>query len=332
MDFFVWNKFIWFTLNPEGGVSSLHTLWKGSISFGLVNVPIKMHAATETQEFHFNYLHEACHNRVRYIKKCPHCDVEVKPEEIVKGYEYEKERYVILEDEDLAAIEQPMSRSIDIFNFIDIKEVDPIYFQKSYYLTPEDTAQKAYRLLYQAMSDTGKIAIARFTMRSKQYLACLRSLKDGLVLETMYYPAEIRNLEVTWDKVTPTETEIAMARQLIDNLAVPFEPENYRDELHEQVREMIERKVAGESFKFTAAPEPGKVVDLMEALRASLAVTEQEKGKPLSTVEDEEKQKQAVNYVNAVNSAKEEPMTDEPIKEKSTLTPRRRRVSRAKGA
>ncbi|AHF07543.1 Ku protein [Desulfitobacterium metallireducens] len=310
----------------------MHTLWKGSISFGLVNVPIKMHAATETQEFHFNYLHEACHNRVRYIKKCPHCDVEVKPEEIVKGYEYEKERYVILEDEDLAAIEQPMSRSIDIFNFIDIKEVDPIYFQKSYYLTPEDTAQKAYRLLYQAMSDTGKIAIARFTMRSKQYLACLRSLKDGLVLETMYYPAEIRNLEVTWDKVTPTETEIAMARQLIDNLAVPFEPENYRDELHEQVREMIERKVAGESFKFTAAPEPGKVVDLMEALRASLAVTEQEKGKPLSTVEDEEKQKQAVNYVNAVNSAKEEPMTDEPIKEKSTLTPRRRRVSRAKGA
>lgn len=277
----------------------MHTLWKGSISFGLVNVPIKMHAATESKEFHFNYLHAACHNRLRYIKKCPHCDVEVKPEEIVKGYEYERDQYVILEDEDLALLEQPMNRSIDILNFIDIKEIDPIYYQKSYYLTPEDTAQKAYRLLYQAMTDTGKAAIARFTLRSKQYLACLRSLDEGLVLETMYYPAEIRKLEVTWDKVIPTDTEITMARQLIENLAVPFEPEKYRDELHEQVREMIERKVAGETFKVTAAPETGKVVDLMEALRASLAITEQEKGKP---------------------------------EEKSTLTPRRRKVKRATGA
>lgn len=310
----------------------MHTLWKGSISFGLVNVPIKMHAATESREFHFNYLHEPCHNRVRYIKKCPHCDVEVKPEEIVKGYEYEKDQYVILEEEDLKAIEQPMSRSIDILNFIDIKEVDPIYFQKSYYLSPEDTAQKAYRLLYEAMADTGKVAIARFTMRSKQYLACLRSLEDGLVLETMYYPAEIRNLEVTWDNVTPTETEIEMARQLIKNLAVPFEPEKYRDELHEQVREMIERKVAGESFKVAAAPEPGKVIDLMEALRASLAVTEQEKGKPSPVVEGEEKQQAEQEEPIQDKQTPEESIPNEPAQEKSTLTPRRRRVSRAKGA
>lgn len=337
MNLIVWNKFILFTLNAEGGVSSLHTLWKGSISFGLVNVPIKMHAATETKDFHFNYLHESCHNRVRYIKKCPHCDVEVKPEEIIKGYEYEKDQYVILEDEDLAALEQPMSRSIDILNFIDIKEVDPIYYQKSYYLTPEDTAQKAYRLLYQAMAETGKVAIARFTMRSKQYLACLRSLEEGLVLETMYYPAEIRNLEVTWDKVTPTDTEIAMARQLIENLAVPFEPDNYRDELHEQVREMIERKVAGETFKAVVTPEPGKVIDLMEALRASLAVTEQEKGKPESTEKGEDKVKQAEARSSDVKPMQEELngdelIQDEPTQEKSTLTPRRRRVSRAKGA
>lgn len=311
----------------------MHTLWKGSISFGLVNVPIKMHAATEPQEFHFNYLHEACHNRVRYIKKCPYCEVEVKPEEIIKGYEYEKDRYVILEDEDLAALEQPMSRSIDILNFIDIKEVDPIYYQKSYYLTPEDTAQKAYRLLCQAMSDTGKVAIARFTMRSKQYLACLRSLEEGLVLETMYYPAEIRNLEVTWDKVTPTETEIAMARQLIENLAVPFEPEKYQDELHEHVREMIERKVAGENFKAVAAvPEPGKVVDLMEALRASLSITEQKKGKPESMVKGEKQEKKVENHGKDEDQVQEAPSQDETTQEKSTLTPRRRRVNRAKGA
>jgi len=306
----------------------LHTLWKGSISFGLVNVPIKMHAATESQEFHFNYLHEACHNRVRYIKKCPHCDLEVKPEDLVKGYEYEKDQYVLLADKDLEALEQPMSRSIDILNFIDLKEVDPIYYQKSYYLTPEDTAQKAYRLLCQAMADTGKVAIARFTMRSKQYLACLRSFDEGLILETMYYPAEIRHLEVTWDKVTPTETEIAMAQQLIENLAVPFDPEMYRDELREQMREMIERKVAGETYKVIAAPEPGKVVDLMEALRASLAVTEQEKGKPELRVAANGKLDRTGDQGIETETTQVKPTNQE----KSTLTPRRRKASRAKGA
>lgn len=289
----------------------MHTLWKGSISFGLVNVPIKMHAATESQEFHFNYLHKTCHYRVRYLKTCPHCDIEVKPEEIVKGYEYEKDQYVILDEQDLAAIEQPISRSIDILNFIDLKEIDPIYFQKSYYLSPEETAQKAYRLLSQAMIETGKVAISRFTMRSKQYLACLRAFEEGLVLETMYYPAEIRQFDLDLAKVTPTDTEIALARQLIESLAVPFEPEKYRDELREQVKEMIERKIAGETYKVTAAPEPGKVVDLMEALRASLAATEQEKGKP------ELKPAEAA-----------EPEENEP----STLTPRKRRTKRAKGA
>lgn len=306
----------------------MHTLWKGSISFGLVNVPIKLHAATESQEFHFNYLHEACHHRVRYIKKCPHCDIEVKPEEIVKGYEYEKDRYVMIGDEDLEALEQPMSRSIDILNFINLQEVDPIYFQKSYYLSPEETAQKAYRLLCQAMAETGKVAMARFTMRSKQYLACLRTFEEGLVLETMYYPAEIRQLEVTWDKITPTDTEIAMARQLIESLAVPFEPEQYRDELREQMREMIEHKVAGETFKVVAAPAPGKVVDLMEALRASLAVTEKEKGKPetRAVADNQPDRHEEQNKETAV------PLPEEPPAEKSTLTPRRRRVSRAREA
>lgn len=257
-------------------VLKMHTLWKGSISFGLVNVPIKMHAATETKNFQFNYLHEDCHNRVRYIKKCPNCDVEVKGENLVKGYEYEKDHYVILEQDELASLEKATSRSIDILDFIDLKEIDPIYYQKSYYLSPEETAQKAYRLLCQAMADTGKVAIARLTMRSKQHLACLRVLNENImVLETMHYPDEIRNMEVNWDHVTPTETELAMARQLIENLATTFEPENYRDELREQMKELIEKKIAGESYKVTAPSEPGKVIDLMEALRASIALTEQ---------------------------------------------------------
>ncbi|GAB6154485.1 Ku protein [Desulfosporosinus burensis] len=255
----------------------MHTLWKGSISFGLVNVPVKMHAATESQEFKFNYLHKDCNRRIRSIKKCPTCDMEVETADLVKGFEYEKDRYVVLSEDDLASLEQPMSRSIDILDFINLPEIDPIYYQKSYYLSPEETAMKAYRLLCQAMEESGKVALARVTMRSKQHLACLRVFEKGLVMETMHYPKEIRHMDVVWDRVVPTETELTMARQLIDNLARPFEPEKYRDELHEQMVQLIESKVAGETYQVEAPVKGGKVVDLMEALRASIALTENEK-------------------------------------------------------
>lgn len=275
----------------------MHTLWKGSISFGLVNVPVKMHAATESQEFKLNYLHKECQNRIRSIKKCPTCNIEVDTADLVKGYEFEKDRYVVLNDEELASLEQPMSRSIDILDFIDLKEIDPIYYEKSYYLSPEETAQKAYRLLCQAMEESGKVALARVTMRSKQHLACLRVFEQGLVMETMYYPKEIRHMDAVGERVVPTEVELTMARQLIDNLARPFEPEKYRDELHEQLALLIESRVAGENFKVEVPAKGRKVVDLMEALRASIAVTEKEKGQL-----------------------------------KSSLTPRKRTNRRAKGA
>lgn len=258
----------------------MHTLWKGSISFGLVNVPVKMHAATESREFQFHYLHNACQRRIRYLKKCPQCDIEVGNDDLVKGYEYEKDRYVVLTDEDLASLEKPMNRSIDILDFVNLPDIDPVYYQKSYYLSPEETAMKAYRLLCQAMEETGKVALARVTLRSKQHLACLRVFEKGLVMETMYYPDEIRHLESTWDRVLPTETELTMAKQLIENLAKPFEPGKYHDEIREELASLIEHKVAGESFRIEPAPEPGKVVDLMEALRASIAMTEEKKGKP----------------------------------------------------
>ncbi|HEY8910556.1 MAG TPA: Ku protein [Desulfosporosinus sp.] len=285
----------------------MHTLWKGSVSFGLVNVPVKMHAATESQEFQFHFLHKDCHHRIRSIKKCPSCDQEVDAADLVKGYEYEKDRYVILNDEDLASMEQPMSRSIDILDFIDLKEIDPIYYQKSYYLSPEETAQKAYRLLCQAMEESGKVALARVTLRSKQHLACLRVFEQGLVMETMYYPKEIRHMDMDGERVIPTEAELTMARQLIDNLARPFEPEKYRDELHEQLALLIESKVAGENYDVKTPVKGRKVVDLMEALRESIALTEKEKGKL-------------------------EP--DLPIgeKPKSTLTPRKKTTRRSKEA
>ncbi|AFM42450.1 Ku protein [Desulfosporosinus acidiphilus SJ4] len=295
----------------------MHTLWKGSISFGLVNVPVKMHTATESQEFKFNYLHKDCQHRIRSIKKCPNCEKEVEMADLVKGFEYEKDRYVILEDEELAALEQPTSRSIEILDFINLSEIDPIYYDKSYYLSPEEAAQKAYRLLCQAMVESGKVALARVTMRSKQHLACLRVFEEGLVLETMHYPQEIRHMDATWGRIVPTETELSMARQLIDNLARPFEPEKYRDEVHEQVAEMIESKITGESFKVESPVKGGQVVDLMEALRASIALTEQEKEK-IETNPDVDNQEAASQ--------------SEERKPKSTLTPRKRTARRAKGA
>jgi len=333
----------------------MHTLWKGSISFGLVNVPVKMHAATESQEFKFNYLHQDCKNRIRSIKKCPTCDIEVGSDGLVKGFEYEKDRYVVLSEDDLATLEQPMSRSIDILDFINLPEIDPIYYQKSYYLSPEETAMKAYRLLCQSMEESGKVALARVTMRSKQHLACLRVFEKGLVMETMYYPKEIRHMDVVWDQVVPTEAELTMARQLIENLAHPFEPEKYHDELHEQMARLIESKVTGETYQVEPPAKGGKVVDLMEALRASITLTENEKGqlkakeeegpsKPIKSVKRvrADKPVKAVATGESVKTAEKDKESDpdkpsdtldKPIvKPKSTLTPRKRTTRRAKEA
>ena len=289
----------------------MQTVWKGSISFGLVNIPVKMHTATESKEFSFHYLHKDCHNRIRYIKKCPICEQEVSSQELEKGYEYEKDHYVVLTDEDFALLEQPMSRSIDILDFIDLKEVDPIYYQRSYYLTPEETAMKAYRLLFQAMQASGKVALARVTLRSKQHLACLRVFEQGLVIETMYYPEEIRHPNPVWERISPTETELTMARQIIENLARPFEPEQYRDEVQEQMAALIQSKVAGATFTVGAPAEGAKVIDLMEALRASIAMTDERKGRP---------------------AGGEQEADQEPANSPSTLTPRKRAARRAKGA
>ncbi|KGK90542.1 DNA repair protein [Desulfosporosinus sp. HMP52] len=312
----------------------MHTLWKGSISFGLVNVPVKMHAATEARDLKFNYLHKECKNRIRQIKKCPVCDLEVGSEDLVKGFEYEKDRYVVLDEKELASLEKPMSRSIDILDFINLPEIDPIYYQKSYYLSPEETALKAYRLLCQSMEESGKVALARVTLRSKQHLACLRVFENGLVMETMYYPQEIRHMDVVTDRVALTEAELTMARQLIENLARPFDPDKYHDELHEQMVGLIESKVTGETYQVETPSKGGKVVDLMEALKASIVLTGNEKSQSQPI-----KPNETISLINSVNDGDglEERNADNSQdkiinKPKSTLTPRKRTSRRAKEA
>ncbi len=260
----------------------MRTIWKGAISFGLVNVPVKLYTATETNDIKFNFLHAKCRTPIKYEKRCPVCDVVVPAEEIVRGYEYEKGRYIILNEADFAEIEIEQTRSVDIIDFVDLTEIDPIYFAKAYFLVPGDGGQKAYALLRQAMQDSGKIGIAKVVIRSKQHLAAVRVYKNCLAMETMYFPAEIRSpaaLPELEHEVKLSEHELRMAVELIENLAAEFDPGKYSDDHRQALLDIIEAKIAGKEVEgVEARPEAGKVIDLMEALRASINLAQQEKG------------------------------------------------------
>jgi DNA end-binding protein Ku len=251
------------------------TMWKGAISFGLVAIPIRMYPATEEKSLKFNQLHDKDHGRIKYLRVCSVCGEEVPFEHIVKGYEYEKGKYVILEDEDFDAVPVESSRAIDIIQFVDIEEIDPIYFQKSYYLVPEEVGVKAYALLRQAMSEDGRVGIAKVAIREKEHLAALRFKDDVFVMETMFWPDEIRaaEFEELDKKITVRPQEVQMARSLIENLTSEFDPAQFKDEYREALVDIVEKKVAGEEIERIEAPEETKVVDLMDALKASVEAT-----------------------------------------------------------
>jgi DNA end-binding protein Ku len=250
-------------------------MWKGAISFGLVTIPVSVYPATEEKTLRFNQLHDEDHGRIRYKRVCEVDEQEVSFDHIVKGYEYEKGKYVILTDEDFDAVPLESSRAIDIIQFVALEDIDPIYYQKTYYLIPEETGLKAYTLLRQAMAEDGRVAVAKVAIREKEHLCALRFKDDVMVLETMFWPDEIRAAdfeELDKDvKVRPQEVE--MARSLIDNLTQEFHPEEFRDEYREALLQIVEKKVAGEEIEIVHEAEPTKVVDLMEALKASVEQT-----------------------------------------------------------
>ena len=258
------------------------TMWKGAISFGLVTIPVSVYPATEEKSLKFNQLHDADGGRIRYKRVCSVDGEEVPFEHIVKGYEIEKDRYVLLEDEDFDAVPVESSRAIDIQQFVDLDEIDPIYFQKTYYLVPEETGVKAYRLLQEAMSENGKVGIAKVSFRDKEHLSALRFKDDVMVLETMYWPDEIRPAEfdeLEKDvKIRPQEVQ--MAQSLIENLSDEWDPSAFRDEYREALLEIVEKKAAGEEITVVEEAEPAKVVDLMEALKASVAAAKKGGAEP----------------------------------------------------
>lgn len=262
----------------------MHTMWKGTISFGLVNIPIKMFTATEDKDIKFRYLHKECNTPIKYKKKCETCDREISEDEIVKGYEYRPGQFIILNDEDFETIQtEANNKSIDILDFVNLVDIDPIYFDKSYYLSPQDTIGKAYNLLLTAMNNTNKIAIAKITIRNKQKLATIRVYNNVLVLETIFYPDEVRSTSLIpgmpLNKDVDTK-ELDIATKLIDNLSTDFDPNKYTDDYRNALQELIESKVNGKEIEIAPQAPKSNVLDLMEALQASLKET---KGKTVST-------------------------------------------------
>jgi DNA end-binding protein Ku len=258
-------------------------IWTGSISFGLVTVPVRLVSATKSQDVRFNQLEAATGSRIRYRRVSEQTGEEVPNDQIVKGYELENGHYVLLDNDELSALKPSASRMIEIEDFVDLSEIDPVYFEQPYFLVPDKDAAKAYRLLTQVMEDENKVAVGRFVLRSKEALVAIRPVDGMLCLETMRYADEVLAVdrEQIDSEAEPSERELDMARQLVNTLAGEFDPEKYRDEYREEVLALIEAKAAGEEIVAPATPEePAKVLDLMAALEASLARTGSKQSTP----------------------------------------------------
>jgi DNA end-binding protein Ku len=247
----------------------------GTISFGLVSVPVKLYTGTQSKNLSFNLLHGKDKSRLKQQYICGTCGAVVEREEMVRGYEYAKDQYAILSQEEIQALEQTSDQSIEIEEFIPIASIDPIYFEKTYLLGPDKGGAKAYRLLREAMSEAGKGAVAKFSTRGRQQLVLVREAQGGLMMHALFYADEVRDFSEIdrGESITLKAGEIQLAVQLIEQLgSATFDPAKYEDEYRKRALELIEQKVAGQEITLAPAQAPkGQIIDLMEALKASLA-------------------------------------------------------------
>jgi DNA end-binding protein Ku len=262
----------------------MHTVWKGSISFGLVNIPIKLHTATENKDIKLRQLHKECHTPISYEKVCEGCKKEVQNEDIVKAYEYSKNKFVVLDAEELERLKKENEdKAVEIIDFVKLEEIDPIYFERSYFMAPDSGGGKAYSLLRKALQESGKIGIAKIIIRSKEQLAIVRAFKEMLLMETIHFPDEVRSAEDVPNipsEQTVVQRELDTALMLVDQLTTAFDPEKYTDDYRTALMDLIEEKKASNqtvsaSEKQPAAPS--NVTDLMAALQASLDKTKKKK-------------------------------------------------------
>src|SRR2546423_522183 len=259
------------------------SIWTGAISFGLVNVPVKLYSAVSKKTVRFHQLHESDGVRIQQKRVCPADGEEVAWDDIVKGYEISPDRYVVVTSEELEALDPKKTKTIDIEEFVDLEDIDPLYYDHPYYLLPGQGAAKPYKLLADAMKDAGKVAIARVVIRTKEQLVAIRPIGDVLAMATMNFADEVVDPdsfdEAPGEDIDTTKRELEMARQLIESLTAEFEPAKYHDEYRDAVLGLIERKAEGEEIVLQpAAEEPEQVPDLMAALEASLSAAKNEGG------------------------------------------------------
>ncbi|SDZ53879.1 DNA end-binding protein Ku [Evansella caseinilytica] len=280
----------------------MHTIWKGTISFGLVNIPIKLHAATEDKDVKLRNLHKECHAPIKYTRTCSECGKEVTNEDIVKAYEYTEGKYVVLDDDDLQKLKKEQEdKAVEIIDFVMLKEIDPIYFDRTYYISPNEGGSKAYALLRRSLEDTEKIGLAKITIRSKENLAAVRVYKNTLVMETLHFPDEVRdikNVPNVPDETKVQEKELATAKTLIEHLTADFDPEKYTDDYRIELLELIRHKV--DEDEGVTKQEQTNVIDLMEALEKSI-----EKAKPKKTTKKPAKPKAGTKKAAAKKPVKE---------------------------
>ncbi len=249
-------------------------IWKGAISFGMVAIPVKLYNATDSKDIAFVTLHQPCGSRIRQRHYCPHHEAIVDSSEEVRAYEYAKEQYVVMEPSDFEELPVPSRHTIEISQFVQLEAIDPMYYDRSYALEPEGVGVKPFYLLKKALETTSRVAIAKVSLRQKEHLCCLRPYEQGLLLETMHYPDEIRGtneLELPEEQAALSDAEVGMAVALIDQLTSEFSPETHADQYRFALERVIEAKLGTPQAVTTPPPAPqGKVGDLMEALRASI--------------------------------------------------------------
>ncbi|MBM2810120.1 MAG: YkoV protein [Chloroflexi bacterium] len=246
-------------------------IWKGAISFGMVSIPVSLFTAASSKDISFNMLHDECKARVKQVRRCPVHEKDLTADEIVKGFEYSKGQYVVLTDEDFEKVALPSKHTIEVTAFVEADEIDPVYYERSYYIQPEDLGVKPYALLMRAMEDKKLTALAKIAMRNRESLCALRAANGSLLLETLYYADEVQvEKPHKVDDVELSDRELGMAHSLIDLLAEHFEPAKYQDEYRGALMQVIESKLTGLEMVTAPEPETGKVIDLMAALKASV--------------------------------------------------------------
>jgi DNA end-binding protein Ku len=249
------------------------TSWKGSISFGMVYIPVSLMLAASDSGISFNMLHQKCGSRVNYKKICPVCNTEVSHDELVKGYQYEDGKYVVMTEDDIEKIKTPKDKSINILQFVNQEEIDPIFYEKSYYIVPNG-GEKAFELLRQAMQAENKVGIAKMVLGTKESLVALRVSNDTMLLNTLFFLNEIKGAPPGTANMDVSSGEVELARALINSMAASFQPEQFHDEYQEKLKQAIEQKISGQEVVTAPQEEANNVISLMDALAASLKARE----------------------------------------------------------